>query len=201
MAWQIEGDYIASCSCNVVCPCPVDGTPNDPNGKGECRGVAVFHIDSGNLDDTDLSGVNFALVNFFPANFTSGNWKLGVVIDDGAAEGQTAALGTILSGEAGGPFAQFAPLMGENLGLERAKVSLSANGGSIGSMSDYTWEPFRGADGNPTTVKNGALAFAPEFAIGRTKGKSNVFGLEFEGNYGEAAHFSYSSESHEHVRA
>jgi hypothetical protein len=201
MAWQMEGDYIASCSCNVVCPCAFDGTPNDPNGKGECRGVAVFHIDSGNLDDTDLSGVNFALVNFFPANFTAGNWKLGVVVDDGAADAQTAALGKILSGEAGGPFAEFAPLMGENLGLERAKISVSADGGSIGEMSVFTWEPFRGPDGNPSTVKNGPLAFAPEFAIGRTKGKSNVFGLAFDPNYGESAHFAYSSESHEHIRA
>lgn len=201
MAWRMEGDYIASCSCNVVCPCPVDGTPTDPNGKGECRGVAVFHVDSGKLDDTDLSGVNFAFVNFFPANITAGNWKVGVVVDDGAAEAQTAAIGKILSGEVGGPFAEFAPLIAENLGLERAKVGFSAAGGSIGGMSDFTWEPFHGQDGSPTTVKNGAFAFAPEFAIGRTKGKSKVFGLEFDGNYGESAHFSYSSEGHEHVRA
>jgi hypothetical protein len=201
MAWQMEGNYIASCSCNVVCPCPYDGTPTDPNGKGECRGVAVFHVDSGNLDDTDVSGVTFALVNFFPANITAGNWKLGVVIDDAATEAQTAAIGSILSGDVGGPFADFAPLVGENLGLERAKVGLRGDGGSIGETSDFTWEPFHGADGSPTMVTNGAFAFAPEFAIGRTKGKSNVFGLEFDGNYGEAAHFSYSSESHEHVRA
>jgi hypothetical protein len=200
MAWRIEGDYIASCSCNVVCPCPVDGTPNDPNGKGECRGVAVFHVDSGNLDDTDVSGVSFGLVSYFPSNLSAGNWKLGVLVDDGATDVQTAAIGKILSGEVGGPFADFAALVGENLGLERATLSLSAGGGSIGDKSTFTWEPFQGQDGSPTTVKNGPFAFAPEFTIGRTKGKSNVFGVEFESNYGEAAHFSYSSESHEHVR-
>jgi hypothetical protein len=200
MAWRMEGDYIASCSCNVVCPCPVDGTPNDPNGKGECRGVAVFHVDSGNLDDTDVSGVSFGLVNFLPSNISAGNWKLGVVVDEAATEAQTAAIGKILSGEVGGPFADFASLVSENLGLERAKIGFSADSGSISGMSDFTWEPFRGADGSPTTVKNGIFAFAPEYAIGRTKGKSNAFGLEFDGNYGESAHFSYSSESHEHVR-
>lgn len=200
MAWQIEGDYIASCTCNVVCPCPVDGTPNDPNGKGECTGVAVFHVDSGTLDDTDLSGVNFGLVNFFPSNISAGNWKLGVVVDEGATEAQTAAIGQILSGDVGGPFADFAPLVGENLGLERMKVGFSADGGSIGGMSDFSWEPFRGADGSPTTVKNGPFAFAPEYSIGRTKGKSSVFGLEFDSNYGESGHFLYSSELHEHIR-
>lgn len=201
MAWRMEGDYIASCSCNVVCPCPVDGIPTDPNGKGECRGVAVFHVDSGNLDDTDVSGVTFAFVNYFQSNISAGNWKVGVVVDEAASDTQTEALGKILSGEVGGPFAEFAPLIAENLGLERAKVGLSADGGSVGGMSSFTWEPFRGADGNPTTVSNGAFAFAPVFEIGRTKGKSNVFGLEFDSNYGEAAHFSYSSEGHEHVRA
>ena len=201
MAWKMEGDYIASCSCNVVCPCPHDGTPTDPNGKGECRGVAVFHVDSGNLDDTDVSGVTFAFVNFFPANITAGNWKIGVVVDEGASDAQTEAIGKILSGGEGGPFADFAPLVGENLGLERAKVALSSDGGSIGEMADYTWEPFHGADGSPTTVKNGAFGFAPEFAIGRTKGKSNAFGLDFVSNYGEAAHFAFTSESHDHVRA
>jgi hypothetical protein len=117
MAWQMEGDYIASCSCNVVCPCPHDGTPSDQSGKGECRGVAVFHVDSGNLDDTDVSGVTFAFVNFFPANITAGNWKVGVVVDEAASDAQTEAIGKILSGGEGGPFADFAPLVGENLGL------------------------------------------------------------------------------------
>ena len=68
-------------------------------------------------------------------------------------------------------------------------------------MSDFTWEPFHGADGSPSTVKNGAFAFAPEYAIGRTKGKNNALGMEFDSNYGESAHFSYSSEGHEHLRA
>jgi hypothetical protein len=140
-------------------------------------------------------------VNFFPANITAGNWKVGVVVDEAASDAQTEAIGKILSGGEGGPFADFAPLVAENLGLERAKVSLSADGGSIGEMADYTWEPFHGADGSPTTVKNGAFGFAPEFAIGRTKGTSTAFGLDFTANYGESAHFTYSSESHDHVRA
>lgn len=201
MAWTMEGEYVASCSCDVVCPCPYDGRPTDPQGKGECRGVACFSIDSGQFEDTDLSGANFAFVNFFPSNITAGNWKVGVVVDDGANDAQVTALGAILSGDAGGPFADFKPLIGENLGMARAKVTVAKGGSSVSGMSDFSFEGFHDADGNPTTVKNGAFAFAPEFQIGRTKGRSDVLGVAFDGNYGEAAHYKYSSEAHDHVRA
>jgi hypothetical protein len=201
MAWSMEGDYVASCSCDVVCPCPNDGRPNDPAGNGECRGVALFRIDAGSMEDVELSGVSFAFVNLFPANITAGNWKVGVVVDDAASDAQADAIGQILSGTAGGPFADFAPLVGENLGMARAKVVTSAGGGSVSGMSEFTWEGFHGLDGNPTTVKNAAFGFAAEFQIGRTKGKTKAFGIEFDGNYGEAAHFQFSSEAHDHVRA
>lgn len=199
MAWTMSGEYVASCSCDLICPCPVDGRPTST--AGDCSGVALFHIDAGDKDGVDLSGVNFAFVNYFPSNITAGNWKVGVVVDEGASGSQTDALGQILSGAAGGPFADFAPLIGENLGLERAKVALSATGGSIGGMSEFTYEQIAGGDGSPTQVSNGMFAFANPYKIGRTSGHSNVLGVEFDGRYGESAHFEYSSESHEHTRA
>ena len=114
MAWRISGTYVASCSCNLICPCPVDGPPTSPDG--ECRGVLVFHVADGKLDDTDLSGTTFALCNHFPSNLTAGNWKLGTVVDEGASDEQTGAIEKIVKGEEGGPFADFAALTDEWLG-------------------------------------------------------------------------------------
>ena len=74
MAWRISGTYIATCNCNSLCPCPVDGPPTSEDGQ--CRGIGVFHVADGNLDDADLSGVDVALINHFPSNLTSGGWKL-----------------------------------------------------------------------------------------------------------------------------
>jgi hypothetical protein len=65
----------------LLCPCPVDAPPTSDDGQR--HGVGVFSIADGNLDDTDLSGVNLCLVNLFPSNLTSGNWKLGIVVDEG----------------------------------------------------------------------------------------------------------------------
>ena len=109
MAWRISGTYVASCSCNLICPCPADGPPTSPDGV--CRGLGVFHVAEGNLDDTDLSGVNLGLVNLFPSNLTAGNWKLGIVVDESASDEQANALEQIISGKEGGPFADFSGTM------------------------------------------------------------------------------------------
>ena len=195
MSWEMTGKYAATCNCQLICPCPIDGPPTGPNG--ECRGVAVFQISSGNLDDTDLSGVVFAFANWFPSNLSAGNWKVGVVVDDGASEGQSAALETILHGDAGGPFAAFAALYGEWLGVERASVTFSdgdSPSGSVAGRADFTFEPLPGPDGGFTTEKNAMFGFAPEFRIGKGSGHSNLFGLDFDGVYGETADFTYGSE-------
>ena len=86
MAWRLSGTYLASCNCQLLCPCPVDSPPTGPDGQ--CRGTAVFQVREGNLDGTDLSGTAFALANLFPSNLTAGNWKFGVVIDESASDEQ-----------------------------------------------------------------------------------------------------------------
>ena len=86
IAWRIAGTYVASCSCDLICPCPVDAPPNNPDGGTECTGAGVFHIADGSLDDVDLSDVNFAFYNYWPSNLSAGNWKVGVVVDDAAGD-------------------------------------------------------------------------------------------------------------------
>jgi hypothetical protein len=200
MSWEMSGTYVANCNCALICPCPVDGPPTGPNG--ECRGVAVFHIASGKLDDTDLSGVDFAFCNWFPSNLSAGGWKVGVVVDEGASEGQAGALERILHGDAGGPFADFAALYGEWLGVERASVTFSDGdtpSGSVAGRASLAFEPLPGPGGGFTTVKNAMFGFAPEFSVGKATGHSDLFGLEFEGAYGETADFTFASEMAENA--
>jgi hypothetical protein len=196
MAYTIAGTYIAACNCRLVCPCPVDGTPTGPNDQ--CTGMGVFSIRSGNLDDVDLGGVNFALYNFFPSNITSGNWKVGIVVDDGASDEQAQAVERIVSGEEGGPFGEFKPLIGDYLGMERASVTFSAGdtpSAGVAGKTEVSYEPHRGMDGSPVTTKNAPFGFAPEFGIGRSTGHSEAFGLSFDASYGESADFNFSTEA------
>ena len=192
MGYTIKGRYVASCNCNMICPCPVDGVPSGPNNS--CTGTAVFGVSSGDAAGVDVSGVNFALFNIFPSNLSAGNWKLGVVVDDAASEEQANALEKVLSGAEGGPFAEFAPLIGEYTGMSRAKVSMTDNGGTIGGSS-FTYEGHKAPDGSAVQVSGAMFAFANPYEIGKTSGKVNEAGFSFDGSYGEAANFEYSSES------
>src|SRR5919197_6453900 len=139
MAYRIAGKYTAICDCRLICPCPVDGTPTGPNDQ--CMGAAAFRIDRGNLDNVDLSGTAFALLNHFPSNITAGNWKVGIVVDDKASDEQAQAIERIVSGQAGGPFGEFAPLIGEYTGMRRGSIELSEKGAKIGGGGEVTYEP------------------------------------------------------------
>ena len=120
-----------------------------------------------------------------------------VVIDAGASEAQASALETILHGNAGGPFGALAALYGEWLGVERASVTFSegeAPSASVPGHVNFTFEPLSGPDGGVTTIRNAMFGFAPEFLIGKAPGHSDLFGLEFDGVYGESADFTFASE-------
>ena len=193
MAYRIADTYITNCNCVGLCPCPVNQTPTAK--KSQYTKAAAFSISEDNLDDTDLSGVIFTLYNFFPANLTAGNWKVGIVVDEGASDDQAQAIERIVSGEEGGPFGEFKPLIGEYAGMERATVNITDNSISVAGKTDITFEPYTGPDGSPTTVKGAMFGFAPEFTIGKSTGKSDAFGLAFDARYGESAEFEFSSEA------
>jgi hypothetical protein len=200
MSWTISGTYVAGCSCTVLCSCPYDGPPRDAKGGTECLGTAVFHVADGNLDDLDLSDVDFAFYNHFPSNLSSGNWKVGLVVDSAAGDEQAEALERILSGREGGPFGQLSQFYGEYLGMERARVSLTdgdSPGLTVEGRTELSYQPLTGPDGNSTKIKNAMFGFAPEFEVGTTTGRSDAFGLSYEASYGETAAYVFSSEETE----
>jgi hypothetical protein len=203
MAYRIAGTYVAVCDCAGICPCPVDGHPTGDNG--ECLGSLVFDIKEGNLDGTDLSGTTAALYNHFPSNLTAGNWTVGLVIDAGTDD-QARALEAIFKGEEGGPFGEFAGLISTVAGVDRGKITVTGGDKpsvSIEGKTEFSFEPFTGGDGSPTTVSNAMFGFAPTYKIGKGSGHSDAFGLSFDARYGESAEFEFSTEmsGEVHLRA
>jgi hypothetical protein len=170
----------------------MDGPPTGRDGQ--CHGLLVFQVEDGSLDDTDLSGVNVAMGYMAPSNISSGNLKLGLVVDEGASEAQANALERIFRGDEGGMFGEFAPLVEEWLGVERAAISFSDGdepSAEIGG-TPVRFEAIKGHDGKPTTVSNAAFGFAPTFTLGKSSGSSGALGQSFEARYGEAAQFEYT---------
>jgi hypothetical protein len=160
--------------------------------------VGVFHVAEGSLDNTDLSGVDVCLVNLFPSNLTAGNWKLGIVVDEGASDEQANALERIFKGDEGGAFGDFAPLVSEWLGMGRAPVTFSDGDSPSASVGESSWtfEPLAGPEGSntQTTVKNAPFGFAEEYRVGKAPGSISALGIEFDAIYGETADYEFASE-------
>src|SRR5438128_7786618 len=147
MAWKISGSYFETCSCELVCPCTASlslGATND-----YCRVVLVFHVKDGEVEGVDVSGLTVAAVADTPRVMTDGNWRLGVFIDAAASDEQADKLGGVFSGALGGPMETLGPLVGENLGVERAPIEvredgltafdISYEGKSAFSRSEFAW--------------------------------------------------------------
>jgi hypothetical protein len=128
--WHLSGDYFENCSCSVVCPClvstaaPLTSRPTE----GVCNVPLIFHIESGRYGDVALDGLNVALAIHTPGPMAEGNWSVAAYIDQRADDKQTAALGAIFTGAAGGPMAAFAPLIGKNLGVKKAPITFRIEG-------------------------------------------------------------------------
>jgi hypothetical protein len=121
MAWRLEGTYIENCNCDVVCPCGASGFAA-PADYDRCNAVLAWHIDSGDIEGTDVSDRSVVLLLDSPKQMSEGNWRVGVFMDDRASAVQAAKLASIFSGEMGGPIANLVPLISENLGLEVARI-------------------------------------------------------------------------------
>ena len=186
MAWTLEGTYFENCSCDTICPCTWSGLTAKAT-HDRCKAMLAFHIDRGEVEGVDVSGLTFALVADTPPVMSDGGWKLGVVLDAAADDAQTGALGRLLGGELGGPPAMLGPLIGEMAGIERAPAEWRQSNGTIavrfGSLIDIEVETFvtPGLDGpvqltNVFHPANTTLTLSPA-----KKSKVDAFGISFDG--------------------
>ena len=159
-----------------------------------CQVILVFHVDSGDVEGTDVSGLTVAAVADTPKVMSEGGWRLGVVIDEAASDEQADALGAVFSGSAGGPMAGLAGLVGEQLGVERLPIEFSSESGShhvkIGDATHVDVEdvvPF-GSEGNEPAKLTDIFHPANSTLNVAKAGAStiNLFGLEIS-NEGKSA--------------
>ena len=124
-SWQIRGDVMETCSCEVTCPCNFGGSPT----RLPCEVVLGWRIEEGHFGGTPLDGLGVVLYARIPGEVFDGNWTVGVCLDERADPAQTAALGTIFAGQAGGWPAALAGLIGEALPPRRAPIAFEATDG------------------------------------------------------------------------
>jgi hypothetical protein len=190
MAWNLKGRYVETCSCDMLCPCNISfdyGAVYD-----YCRVTLVFDIQEGNVDGTDIGGCKVAMIVDSPKVMTEGNWKVGVFIDDQASDEQADKLTAVFSGQLGGPMGALGPLVGEMLGVERARIEVQHDGTlhsvKIGDVIDFEIEdvvPFGVETGQPVRLVGMFHPVASEMNVARPKrSRINAFGIQYEGKTG-----------------
>src|SRR2546426_12439865 len=101
MSWQLSGTYFEACNCNVTCPCAVSGF-SVPADNERCIVLLAFHVDSGEIDGLDASGLSYALLADAPGARAEGNWRVGWPLDAAASPEPATALAAVASGPRGG---------------------------------------------------------------------------------------------------
>jgi len=199
MAWRLDGTYFESCSCDALCPCTWSALTAEAT-HDRCRALLAYHVDSGEIEGIDVSGLSFALFLDTPPVMADGNWRVGVYLDDAASHRQEEKLGALLSGQLGGPPSMLGPLIGEMLGVEKFPITYSADGRShrarIGGAGDVGVEDFVALAGeDPVQLtgvfhpSNTTLTVAPTREV-----QLSTFGIDWgrEGQSGFSAPFSWA---------
>ena len=161
MAYSIEGDLLEVCTCNVLCPCWIGEDPD----HGTCDASLFYRINEGNVDGVDMSGVVIGGTVHIPGNVLHGNWKRQLYVDDKASNEQTDAAIDLLMGRKGGPLAELAELIGEDLEPKRASITFDLAEGKgtlkIDGVLAAEMEPYRGPTGEVTTLNESIFTTIP----------------------------------------
>ena len=200
MAWSLKGSYVETCSCELMCPCNLSmdhGATYD-----FCRVTLVFQIREGEVDGTDISGLNVAAIADTPKVMTEGNWRLGVFVDDQATDEQADKLVQVFTGQLGGPMGGLAPLVGEMAGVERARIEIVDDGVRhsvrVGDAIDFEVDdivPFGSPSGEPVRFDGMFHPVASDLTMAEARrSRIDAFGIAFEGKTGlSKSEFSWAA--------
>jgi hypothetical protein len=161
MAWNVSGQAIELCNCNVLCHCWLG--PATPD-QGWCGGAFIFDIQTGSADGVDLSGKKVAFSANWPGDFWSGNGTARIYLDDSASTEQRRELEAIFSGKKGG---LLEPLMGgvisKWLPAQTTKFAMQHGENpsvTIGNVGQVTIKPLKDQTGKPTRIQGAAAQAA-----------------------------------------
>ena len=161
MGYRIDGDLLEVCDCNVLCPCWIGEDPDN----GICQSVNAYRIEKGEIDGVDVSGLAMAVACLIPGNVLQGKWRVIRYVDERATPAQEQALLRAFRGELGGPLADLAGLIGEEVDVRRAPITFTVAEGkgrlAIGEGVMAEMEPYRGPTGEVTTLVESIFSTIP----------------------------------------
>jgi len=199
MSYSLEGRLLEVCTCKSICPCWVGA---DPDG-GSCDGTLAWHIEKGEIEGTDVSGLTFGMLAHIPGNVLQGNWRAQAFMDERASAAQEDALLAVFTGKLGGPVADLAHLVGEVVSVERVPIHFEVREGSgqlrMGTAIEAEVECYRGLGDKPTTLVDavfssipGSPAYVGSASTYRAQAPALGIALELHGHNSVQGHFHFA---------
>jgi hypothetical protein len=161
MAYEVEGQLLEVCTCNILCPCWVGEDPDN----GTCDGLLGWRVTKGSINGTEVAGHSIVALAHIPGNILKGNWKVRMYIDDKASAAQKDAMLAVWSGKLGGPIADMARLIGEVLSVEQVPITFDVKGVAgtlrVGPSIMADLESYKGSTGKDTTLHDSIFTTIP----------------------------------------
>jgi hypothetical protein len=125
----------------------------------------AYRIEAGQIDGVDVSGLNIGIAAFIPGNVLKGGFRAIRYVDDRASPEQEQALLKAFRGKLGGPLADLAKLVEEEVAAKRAPISFTVEKGRgtlrIGDGIAADMEPYHGPTGEPTRLVESIFSTIP----------------------------------------
>ncbi len=169
MAWNVDGELIETCSCNMLCPCWYGVQELMVMDQGWCGTVFLVRIREGNADGIDLTGCNIVLALHFPGpTLFDGDATARVYVDDRTSDAQQQALETIFQAKQGGPMEVPASLTSTWLPTRRVRIDVAEQDGAVRAnvdgVGEIVSERLVNEQGERMTMQNAAFILVFQFA-------------------------------------
>lgn len=202
MKWNVEGEVILSCNCDLFCPCVVSLGRAQPS-RGYCHSWWGIRIARGEYGGEKLDGFCVGILLDVPGRMGEGGWQVALYIDERANDSAFAALQKIFTGAAGGSLGILSLLVSEVLGTQRAKLDFAETktgwrmtaAAAEQKIADCAIDRIAGQrEGEDVMIRNSQYWVAPDVVVA-AGGKSRVraFGRvwDFSGQSAEYAKVSW----------
>jgi hypothetical protein len=158
MSYEMRGQFLEACDCQVMCPCWFEQDPDED----ECTGISTWYVEQGQINGVDVSDLITVSVSSHGGHRHGAAAWVALLIDERASQQQEEALVAAFSGKLGGPLGELAEMTHEVSSVQRAHIELTSDGATTrvtaGQAVSAVMSPLTGSTGRVITVADGALA-------------------------------------------
>ena len=171
--------------------------------EDRCVGYWALRFDDGLFDGVPLAGLRAIVAFDSPKRMIDGDWTEVLIVDASASPPQRAALETLLTGRAGGPWEILGRFVGRRLETRYVPIEMTDDGATkratIRGLLDSVVTQIRGRDRSQPVrfenIFNQIHASSQVLALGTTTYDDGVIRIRTEGTHGLFSTFDWSSPS------